>query len=159
MRMVSALFLHTTLNSPQTNRRNHELVKDSTEIQYRLLLQTSGHVDGIPGIPIADKLLLLRAHERRLRSMNFGTSQQYSLVDPPGKCIDSAFSDGVFAHVYYSDGTGQSTIVLDYLPTFLDRSHPTGTRPSSKLVYDFLLNTFILDGSHDLLIVVRKVGG
>lgn len=84
VRLLSYLPAIDLLSAKRTNRRIHNVVTDSSYLQYILRIQVNGVDDLLPpDYPIAERLRLLRQHENSWNCLRYNTFTENSFLEIP----------------------------------------------------------------------------
>lgn len=82
VRLLSFLPAIDLLSAQGTSRRIHNVITDSSYLQYILGLQVNGVDDLLPpDCPIAERLSLLRQHEKSWNSLQYNAFTEYSFTE------------------------------------------------------------------------------
>jgi len=138
----------------QVNHRLHSIVKNSVLAQYLLELEATGNIDVSSNIAPAEKLSLLREHEKRRRALDLRVIKILG-PPPPGEshqnCLIGTY--GLFVDVSTFPMNNQTRIRVLRFPTLLDQSPPA----SRTTLVDFLTKTYTFNEQADLLVLLRDV--
>jgi len=140
---------------PQVNRQLHLIIQHSTWAQYIMELDATGNIDVPNGMPMGQKLGLLREHEARRRGLNFRTLQYLSLIRPSQSQSKGVIMGccGLFAEIKATTGPDRTDIRIWHIPLHLNPSPPSPVTTT----FNFSTRYCVLNEACDLLVVIRRL--